>query len=937
MSQFLARLPRWLLPAALLLAAVPTLAQQTTGTILGTVTDDSGSSLPGATVTLSGPRIVGAQTAVSSDRGTYRIAAVPPGDYILEIKMSGFGPQRRQVKLPLGQTIEESFVLKVSQRTEEVTVVGETPVVNSQTNEVGTNYDKDWVQNAPVARYSFFDLIDAAPGVSRSATGAATSTSFGGGSQDNSYQLDGTDFTAPSTGEAWPYPNTDAIEEIQVLSLGAPAEYGNLLGAVFNVVTRQGTNAFHGDLNFYYQANRLTAKNTTFAQDNCADAAGNLRPCPFHRSEFTDVTAQIDGPIIKDKLWFFASYQRQRDAASFAGSPPEFPTTTNADRMFLKLNYQVSKNHKLMFAYHDDFYHLPCQVIQCSASIAPSANTLEHGHNPSPNVTYTGVLSDRTYAEVRVSGFFGHDHGDPLQPGDPRVKPRYKDLNTGQITGGIYSWYDGTVSKKAASAKVSHFADNFLGGSHDFKFGVQYNEGGSDYVFGKNDYIYTYGTTPSIGYTQIPYHQGGTEKTIGGFFDDSFRVSNRLTLNLGVRYDHAQARIDSQPILDGSGNPTGQAAPALANLFTWNPISPRLGLTFKVTADGKTLFKTHWGRYYRGIITGEFQQVAPSTAPRYSFSGTYDSAGNPIGLTLLSSGAAFTVDPNYRDPHTDQFIASFERELLPDLGVALTYVHKQGTDYGAFVDTTGQYAPVTITDDQGVGAIGAPINLLNLTSDPSQRSFNLTNPAGMYSRYNGATLQITKRMSHHWQMVASLVVSKATGRLTSSGALCGPSDEQAAAVAITPPCTTKFGQNPNDFVNTEGLLSGDRPVVGKIQLVYELPAGFLVGLNYIYQQGRPWAREIILPTQFSIPTTVLAEPLNGSRRVGNWNLLDLRIQKAFALKKDVRFQLFADILNLFNNSAYDAIASRDGTTSAFGQPTLFVLPRRAMVGAKFTF
>jgi hypothetical protein len=346
------------------LAAIPTFAQQTTGSIVGTVTDDTGAVLPGATVTVSGPTIVGSQTATTSDKGLYRVAALPPGDYTLEVTMSGFGGQKRTVKLPLGQTIEENLVLKVSQMSEEVSVVGEAPVVNAQTNEVSTNYDKDWVRNAPIARYSFFDLINAAPGVNQSATGAATSTSFGGGSTDNSYQLDGTDFTAPTTGESWPYPNTDAIEEIQVLSLGAPAEYGNLLGAVFNVVTRQGTNAFHGDANFYYQGNGLTSVNTTPDEDSCSDASGNLRPCPFHRDKFDDLTLQLDGPIIKDKLWFFASYQYQRDTASAAGSPPEFPTTTNADRMFVKLNYQISKNHKLMFAYHDDFYHLPCQVIQ---------------------------------------------------------------------------------------------------------------------------------------------------------------------------------------------------------------------------------------------------------------------------------------------------------------------------------------------------------------------------------------------------------------------------------------------------------------------------------------------------------------------------------------------------------------------------------------------
>jgi hypothetical protein len=135
---------------------------------------------------------------------------------------------------------------------------------------------------------------------------------------------------------------------------------------------------------------------------------------------------------------------------------------------------------------------------------------VEHGHNPSPNVTFTSVVSDKTYVEARVSGFYGKDHADPLQESEPRVKPRFLDLDSGEITGGIYSWYDGDSWKTAASLKASHFADKFLGGSHDFKFGVQYNEGGGDYVSGYNDYIRTYSGEPAYAYGyQTPGHVAG--------------------------------------------------------------------------------------------------------------------------------------------------------------------------------------------------------------------------------------------------------------------------------------------------------------------------------------------------------------------------------------------------------------------------------------------
>jgi hypothetical protein len=375
---------------------------------------------------------------------------------------------REDVSVPLGGTVEINVQLKVSALAETVTVSGEQPVVDTTTAQVGTNFNRNWVENAPQRRFTFFDLINQAAGVSPSTSDSERSTAFGGNSTDNSYQLDGTDFTAPLTGAAWPWPNTDAIEEVEVLSLGASAEYGNVQGAVFNVVTRQGSNAFHGDGNFYFQHDNLTSRNTTDAEDD---------GFPYHRDSYVDTTWQVGGPIMKDKFWFFGSFQYQKDSDSPAGSDPAFPAKSLAKRVLGKLNYQFNATHKLQFAYHDDYYDIPDPAQ--TALTAPSTLVLEHGHNPSPNLTWTSVPTGKTVVEARYSGFYGKDHGDPLQAGEPRVKPRYYDLDTGQVTGGIYSFYDGDIWKTAVSGKISHFAENFLGGSHDVKLGVQYDYGGS--------------------------------------------------------------------------------------------------------------------------------------------------------------------------------------------------------------------------------------------------------------------------------------------------------------------------------------------------------------------------------------------------------------------------------------------------------------------------
>ena len=927
MSRVLAGSFRLLMPAVLILAAVPGFAQRTTGMIIGTASDPSGAALPGVTVTLKGPTIVGEQISTTNERGLYRFAALPPGTYTLTFSMSGFATLHREgLRTSLGQTTEENVTLNVSQRSEEVTVTGEAEVLNTSSNQVSTNYNQEWVKNAPIPRYTFFDLINAAPGVAQtSSDNGQRQTSFGSSTNENSYQMDGTDFTAPISGAAWPYPNTDAIEEIEVLSLGAPAEYGNIQGAVFNVVTKQGSNAFHGDLNYYNQSDALTSRNTTqdeecVGDETCLGRGGY----PYHRDQFHDLTAQLSGPIVKDKLWFFASYQFQKDQFSPAGVPSEFPSLGKQNRIFGKLNWQIAKNHKLMFAYHNDYYNLPSQG---DANTAPSAVALNYGDNPSPNVTYTGVLSDKTYIEARYAGFYGHDLGKP-NDGSSKINRRFRDLDTGEITGGIYSWYDGRSNRTGFNAKVSHFADNFLGGSHDFKFGVQYTKGGGDYTEGYNDYIYTYGGVPAYGYTQLPFKQNGQMKAIGAFLDDTYRVGSRLTLNVGVRYDHSTASLPGGPVLDALGNPTSQTISGTDDLFTWNVWSPRLGFTLKLNKDGRTVLKGHYGRYYRGIVTGEFAAAAPTVAPRYLFDGTYDASGRPQNLELVSDNSNLRVDPSYRNPYTDQLIGSLEQELHKDFALKLSYIHKRGKRYGGWRDTGGVYEQAPYLDAEGADATGRPINVFQLQNDPSERLFLLTNPGEMFTRYKGGSLELVKRMSHHWQAVVSLVVSKSEGRLGSSTQ--GLKSSQTSS-ALT------FGQDPNDFINTEGRLIGDRPVMFKTQLVYEGPWGLLLGANFVHQTGRPWARRVRVGDVTNLSTIILAEPISGDRRLPDWNLFDLNVQKRFKLGGAASLDVFAYLLNLTNSGIGEDVLDRSGTSDSFGLPTSFVPPRRVMLGAHLRF
>ncbi|MGE0815302.1 MAG: carboxypeptidase regulatory-like domain-containing protein [Vicinamibacterales bacterium] len=896
--------------AVVLAAARGAAAQRTTGDIRGVITDESGAVLPGVTVTLRGPAVQGAPTTVSNESGVYRFPNLAPGIYDISTELAGFSTKTQTgIQVALGATAQVDVQMAVSTQQETITVVAEAPVVDSATTEIATNYTREWVANAPVRRFTFFDLINASPGVSQGNTSGSRSQAFGSATNENLYLLDGTDFTAPLSGAAWPWPNTDAIEEVQVLSLGANAEYGNVAGAVFNIVTRQGANTFHGDSNVYYQNQSLTGRNTTEDQDGDQ---------PYNRARFVDSTTQLGGPVVKDRLWFFGSWQFQQDWESQPGTPAEFPAKSNAKRYFWKLNLSLNQNHRIQVQTHDDFYEIPGRA---SANTAPSTLGLNHGHNPSPGVLYTAVVSPTTVFEARYSGFYGTAQTDPLN-GGPKIARRFNDLDTGNITGGIYYWYDGKSFKTAFAGKLTKYADDFLGAEHDFKVGIQYNSGGGESLNGYNDYIYTYGATPSYGYTQDPFWKGGRMRAVGVYADDTVRVG-RLTLNLGLRYDYSKGYFNAFDLLDRNENKIGRSQ-AVDKLFDWTAVSPRLGATVKLNEAGTTLLKGSVGRYYRGIVTGEFDNATPSIAPRFVFDGVYDAGGNPLGTSLVSDNSNLRIDPGFENPYTDQFIVTFEHQLTDRLGLSVSGVYKKSDNQSGWRDIGGTYARVQRT------AEGKTFDLQQLTSGAASRVFQLTNPGDISNTYKGFNLQLNKRLSNRWQGTFGITVSKAEGIQATSNARSSPTTSPNSAA------TSNFGQNPNDYVNADGLLIGDRPVLLKAQAVYEAGWGLTLAANYGFQSGRPWGREVRFSGLVPGATRVLFEPFNGDRRVDPLNQLDLRLEKALTFGQ-VEGAVFGDLLNVTNNDTAVSVLDRRSTSANFGVPSVFVIPRRLMIGAKFRF
>jgi len=227
-----------LLFVALIIAGLPRAAssQGLTGTLIGTVRDEQGGVLPGALVTVSSPALIGGpQTVVAKEDGQVRFQALPPGRYLVEVSMPGFGSYREDdVAIGAGATLERNVVLRIAGLTETIDVAGGSRI-EARSSGFETRFGADYIKAIPGRRYSLFDFIKVAPGVSPTSASSGTNnavTAFGSGVNENAFLLDGTNFTCPCSGGAVAEPGTDVIQEVQVQTVGASAEFGNIQGAL---------------------------------------------------------------------------------------------------------------------------------------------------------------------------------------------------------------------------------------------------------------------------------------------------------------------------------------------------------------------------------------------------------------------------------------------------------------------------------------------------------------------------------------------------------------------------------------------------------------------------------------------------------------------------------------------------------------------------------
>jgi hypothetical protein len=897
-------------------------AQVITGNLDGTIRDSSSALLPGVTVTISSPDLpTGSQVAVTDATGIYRFRNLPPGVYSLRAELSGFGKYEEQgLRVQVGGTVERNITLQVGSVAETVTVSGASPVVDTSRTGVSTNIETELLERTPLRRFSMFDFVKSAPGISSTAPTSGDNTAvsaFGSGTNENQWLLDGTDFTSPGFGGAWPWPDTDVIEEIEVISFGASAEYGNMQGAVFNVVTRSGTNDWHVSGSYYNMSQKLTSQPIKLPCDCPAGDTG------FNRDKFHDFGVHAGGRILRDKMWIYGGYQYQRDYDTQPGNDPQFPRAFEADRIYWKYTWQMTKNMKFMQNYHDDYW-----VIPDTPSLSRPFPTVDTYGGRNPSVTFgdvTHVVSDKTLWDARFSGFISpNDYTRPNSGSNTLA--RTIDRATDVATGGAPYFGSFHQVRLAANAKLTHFASDFLGADHDFKFGSQFVHGSTNtlYAYTGGAHFYTYNGAPYYAYFREPYVYGGSFRNVGMFAEDALKIKDRLTLNVGVRYDYNKAISQDVPAYDAAGVKTGGKVKGLGDLYTWNVFAPRLGFNLKLTSDARTLLRGQYGRFYQGMFTADISFVHPGITPvTLAFPDPVTGQYTDI-VSVVDPKADLRVDPKTKAPYTDQFSIGADRELPWNLGASVTYIHKYGKNFTGWEDIGGRYGTDTVTLDNG-----QTLGVLPLLNDTSDRLFSLTNASGYFMRYNGVLLTLKKRWAHNWQALVSYTGSKAEGLQGANG--LGPASSQNSRGG-----STRFGRDPNDLINATGRLLNDRPHMFTLQGSFEVPrTGIMIGANTRILSGKPYAAQAIVRLPQGT-RNIYIEPL-GSRRLDTQYNTDFRVSKAFRWQGQRKVELILDVLNLTNSTAAQDIVSRNFFGSNFGAPNAWIDPRRAMLGVKFSY
>jgi hypothetical protein len=964
-----------LMVAFLALGLTTFLGAQQTGSMVGKVVDNDGNALPGVTVTLEGPALQGKITFVTGENGAYRFPVVPVGiGYQITLEMPGFQTKvMKGYEVHIGKATEVNATLQMATIEEEVTVVGVSPTVDVKQSKTAINYSKTFIYNIPMSR-DLYDVLNSVPGsVSEDVSYRRTSYIAGGTVRGNEYSVDGVIINDPVVMYPMTNINIDTYEEVEFGLFGHPSEVGFADGGYVNIVTKSGGNEFHGGGTVEY-FNKDMQLSLLSAED--LKAVGLAKPAGW--SSWQDYSAFLGGPIIKDRVWFFANgryfkWSEDFSHINYADTIANHDMTYVLDQaphkewdIFGKLTFQLASNLRFMGTYNlamitEDFY---TNRIQSYLDVTATSKWAgETGH------TFSGVLNWVLSQNLFVDAKFGYiRRWFPIPYSDYAIKDAYR----------VYDRYWGIYKNNPRfeetylryrinpSVTVTLFQDNLFGASHEIKIGAEYEwtSGNWDwwrsnpwYMYYYNGSIYSYATAtyPTrgrlyayiCGPTEGSSVQENTMDRIGAFIQDSITIKDRLTLNLGVRFDTSKGIFPEQShaathdpygvleMLVGAQSTYGEYTLPAIDCLRWTNFSPRLGFAYDLFGDGKTSVKGSWSRYHEYLMIQYFSLANPN----YPNTGSWtwddlngnqlpDPADNFVLRYLPPDPFTFNLpeemDTDATAPYTDEITFGIEREMAKDFSAGLTFIYKHKrnvfedvNDFGlgkadawqGYTIDSPYYEKFEFTDPGDDGIFGNADDKTSycyglLAGHPAVHYYMMNVP-GSYRKYMALQLVLNKRMSNRWQMMAAIVWSKAWGNIG------GNYDVSYGA--------SGGFDTPNAWIYSDGRLDYDRPINIKLQSTVILPLDIIVSGYLNHLSGSPWQRTITvyIPTDpkydyTGYPSFVVPTEESVTRRNAPQTTLDLRIEKRFRIGETLTVGGYVDILNALGRSGYNITANPGG-------------------------
>jgi hypothetical protein len=938
----------------------------TTGKITGVVTDPSSGAVPNATVTVKSTALMASRTTTTQSDGSYLFDLLPPGTYTLTVTASGFQTlEQTGIAITAGFAATVNCKLQLGSVQQTVKVEG-TPVVDIQNVQTSTTFDQSLLQEIPSGRDPW-STVAQMPGATLSTFDVAGNNSYqqstmqvhGSTPGEQIYSFNGLDLNWPGANGGYTqfYTNHDSFDEFQVVADNAPAQVP-IGGVYMNMVTKSGSNTLHGQAAVYYLTAALQAgvKQPVFQGSPVPTGA------PFDMTR--DTSASLGGPIMRDRWWLFGSYRRydlrQRilSVTDQAGNPVvDVNHQTNTD---LRSDWQINPKNRFSFVW---LYNEQNRFFRRDTSyqfVTQDASWLQIEPAYILQALWTSQVTNNFLLDFRV-GWNKIIFPLSYQAGSTGLN--LQDIGKSTEAGAAPYEFQNPAWVLKWSAGGSWYKPNW-GGAHNFKFGFEWGYSYNAYIFKVNQGINAvFNTTDplqpsfSVPFFVLAYNTPTTQKNYfrdpSFYVQDTWTLGRRVTLNLGLRYDHF---VTYYPAQKSDPNETFPQLfpittyPASGNLVEWNTVSPRIGVAFDVTGKGDSVLRFSYGRYYIMQGTGLAETANPVGLAGKAFAWT-DSNGDLIPqqnewinntLVFAFGGSSTHIDRKMSRPYSEQISVGYEKQLWRDLRVGATYYYRTKKNLFGLENTLVQpsdYTPITTLNDPVTGQptpiinglTGEPMTLFNL--DPAkvgQFNFLVTNiPLLDDNAYHGVEFTGVKRLSNKWQLLAGFTIQRQKGVFSR-----GYSD-QAYSDNFTDPNL--------DINRKDNYLNFDATYVFKVDSTYELPWKFGTSVNFQHYTGFP-----IQPTetfggypnsglnQFS--ETVILQPA-GIHRLPSVNMLNLRVSREFVLSDRWHVLPMVDFFNLTNAQTTIAEVTQFSPPSGgtYLKPSLAINPFVARFGLRFTF